>query len=544
MKGLIHWFKSSSKMKRWMFLILVGIMCVCYGIAEILVMDEMSFENAGVIIAVFAVGFVAIILGLIFLNKRAMEVVIESTDDRMKDRKNINVKSLIFDKTVYNERPKIVAISGGTGLDTVIEGLKEYTNNITAIVPISAYGEEASESRQKLNTLPLEDMKESMVSLAFDKNEMSRLLNYKFIDGKLRGIEFSDIFFEAMRCSHNGDFTQAIMDSSKILNISGKVIPATLDEIKIVAELANGYTVEEKSRIPEVVVDKFTKINRVRLIPSNCKPAPGVIEAIKEADCIVIGPGSLYTNVIPCLLVNGVAKAIKESKAIKIYVSNIMTEIGQTDEYSVADHINAIREHCRQNIIDFCIYDTGEIIPEFIKKYNMGGQDLVSHDTSVKGVKFIQRDLSAIAQNEFIRHDPKLVASAIIELVCDDLKYQDKQSDPQYIMLNNKLREEKRINKTKKENEKRIMKNRKHGKRESTTAVKGKSKFSTKYKDRIASIREADKSKLTKEKQEKKAREVAKRLEQEMKKSIENQKRYVSKTKNTKAENLPKKEGK
>ena len=148
----------------------------------------------------------------------------------------------------------------------------------------------------------------------------------------------------------------------------GQVIPATLDEMQIVAELANGYIVSEKSRIPEVVSEKLTKINRITISPSNCKPAPGVVEAIKEADCIVIGPGSLYTNVIPNLLINGINKAIKESSAIKVYISNIMTEPGQTDNYSVADHINAILSHCGTGIVDYCIYDTGEIVPEYIKK--------------------------------------------------------------------------------------------------------------------------------------------------------------------------------
>ena len=256
---------------------------------------------------------------------------------------------------------------------------------------------------------------------------------------------------------------------------------------------------EEKSRIPEVVSDKITKISRILLNPSNCKPAPGVIEAIKKADCIIIGPGSLYTNVIPNLLVNGVAKAIKESTAIKVYISNIMTEPGQTDNYSVSDHLNAIIEHCGTGIVDYCIYDTGEIIPEFIKKYNLEGQDLVEQDVDkVKGIKFLQRNLSMIS-NGHIRHDPSLVASSIIELICDDLKYQDKQNDPQYLMLNTKLREDKRIHKIKKTMEK---KEKKKGSSKKTEIKKGKSKFSSKYSDRIASIREADekvKRKLEKE---------------------------------------------
>lgn len=511
MKGFMHWFKSSNKMKRWMFLILIGILLACYGLAEILVMKEISFQEVGKVVAIFVVGFIAIVLGLIFLNKRTLEVLIEATDERMENKKNVNIKSLIFNKTVYDKGPNIVVIGGGTGLNTVLSGLKNYTNNLTAIVAVSDYGEGVSNSRKELEMLPLGDIKDSIVSLASKEEQVGKLMNYEFKTGKLRGLNFSDIYFSAMK-NITGDFEASIVKSNEIFNMIGKVMPVTLDEMKIVAELANGYIVEEKSRIPEVVSDKITKINRIMLNPSNCRPAPGVVDAIKNADCIIIGPGSLYTNVIPNLLVNGVAKAIKESTAIKVYVSNIMTEPGQTDNYSVTDHINAIIEHCGTGLIDYCIYDTGEIIPEFIKKYNLEGQDLVEQDVDkIKGIKFLQRDLSMIS-NDLIRHDPSLVASSIIELICDDLKYQDKQNDPQYLMLNTKLREEKRINKVKKKMAKKekLKAQGKLGKREKEW--KGKSKFSSKYSDRIKSIREADEKarQRTKKEQVKKRKQKAK----------------------------------
>ena len=489
MKGFMQWFKSSSKMKRWMFLILVGIILACYGLAKILVMREMSFVEVGEVVLIFVTGFIAIVLGLIFLNKRTLEVLIEASDERMENNKNVNVNSLIFNKTVYDRGPNIVVIGGGTGLDTVLTGLKNYTNNLTAIVTVSDYGETATNSRKELQMLPLDDIKNSIISLSAKEGQIDKLFNYEFKKGKLQGLNFSDIYFSAMKAI-NGNFEDSILKSNEVLNMIGRVIPVTLDEIKIVAELANGYIVEERSRIPEVVQDKITKINRITINPSNCKPAPGVVEAIKEADCIVIGPGSLYTNVIPNLLVNGVAKAIKESTAIKVYISNIMTEPGQTDNYSISDHINAIIEHCGTGIIDYCIYDTGEIIPEFIKKYNLEGQDLVEQDIDkVKGIKFLQRNLSMI-KDDLIRHDPSLVASSIIELICDDLKYQDKQNDPQYLMLNNKLREEKRINKIKKKMAKKANRNKDRNKPKQE--FKSKSKFSSKYSQRIASIREAD----------------------------------------------------
>lgn len=502
MNGFMQWFKSSNKMKRWMFLILIGIILMCYGIAETLILKEMSFAELAKIIVVFVAGFVAIVLGLIFLNKRTLEVLIESTDERMNDTKNVNVKSLIFNKKVYHQGPNIVVIGGGTGLNTVLSGLKKYTDNLTAIVTVSDYGEEKTESRKELNNLPIDDIKDSMIALSTQDGEIEKLLNYKFLGGKLNNLTFADIYFKAMS-DVNKDFSDSIIKSNEVLNIVGKVIPVTLDEMNIVAELENGYVVTEKSKIPQITYEKVTKINRIYLNPTNCRPAPGVIEAIKEADCIVIGPGSLYTNVIPNLLVNGVAKAIKESTGLKVYISNIMTEPGQTDEYSVSDHLNAIIEHCGKGIVDYCIYDTGEIVPEFIKKYNLEGQDLVIPDIDkVKGITYLQRDLSTISDG-CIRHDPDLVASSIIELICDDLKYQDKQNDPQFLMLNNKLREDKRINKIKKHMEKEEKKNQKHPKEK----AKRTSKFSSKYSDRIASIREADEMiKLKEEKIKKKER--------------------------------------
>ena len=502
MNGFMQWFKSSNKMKRWMFLILIGIILMCYGIAETLILKEMSFAELAKIIVVFVAGFVAIVLGLVFLNKRTLEVLIESTDERMNDTKNVNVKSLIFNKKVYHQGPNIVVIGGGTGLNTVLSGLKKYTDNLTAIVTVSDYGEEKTESRKELNNLPIDDIKDSMIALSAQDGEIEKLLNYKFSGGRLNNLTFADIYFKAMS-NVNKDFSDSIIKSNEVLNIVGKVIPVTLDEMNIVAELENGYVVTEKSKIPQITYEKVTKINRIYLNPTNCRPAPGVIEAIKEADCIVIGPGSLYTNVIPNLLVNGVAKAIKESTGLKIYISNIMTEPGQTDEYSVSDHLNAIIEHCGKGIVDYCIYDTGEIVPEFIKKYNLEGQDLVIPDIDkVKGITYLQRDLSTISDG-CIRHDPDLVASSIIELICDDLKYQDKQNDPQFLMLNNKLREDKRINKIKKHMQKEEKKNQKYPKEK----AKRTSKFSSKYSDRIASIREADEMiKLKEEKMKKKER--------------------------------------
>ncbi len=491
MKGIFVWFSKNTKMKRWIGLILLGIVLVCYGMAEILVANEMSLFEVAKIVVLFVIGFSFVILGVIYAQKRTLELLIEASDLRLeKGNKNVNINSLIFNKKIYDKGPNIVVIGGGAGLNTVLKGLKNYTSNITAIVTISDYGKLPTGSRIQLDLPPLEDIKESLMALSYNEEAIENIFNFQFKEGSLRNLSFGDIYLYTMRELY-GDFTQSIEKAKDILHMVGRVLPVTLDEFKICAELENGMVVEEKERIPEIVFDKVTKISRIYINPSNCIPAPGVLEAIKNADAIVMGPGSLYTNVIPNLLVKNVSKTIKESKAIKIYVNNIMTEPGQTDNYSVSDHISAIIEHAGEGIIDYCIYDTGEVIPEYIRKYNQKGQDLVEQDVQKvkeQGVKGLQENLSTITDNN-IRHNPKAVAKAIIQIICDDLKYRDKQNDAQYIMLNSRLKEQGVLNK----NRKPIYKP-KHQKEKPISKHEEKrvSKFNEKYKERINSIQTSD----------------------------------------------------
>ena len=224
MKGVWHWLKSSSKMKRWIFLVLVGIVLTCYGIAKILVQKEMEFIDARRVIVTFVIGFMCIVLGLVFLNKRNMELFIEATDDRMKHRKNVNVKSLIFDRKIYDKGPKIVAIGGGAGLNTVLTGMKRYTNNITAIVAVSEYGKEPNISRKTLQTaLPFEEVKDSIVALSSDKqSELEKILNHEMTHERLKGLKFSDIYFTAMKEIYRNDIT-SIEKSNSVFNITGNV---------------------------------------------------------------------------------------------------------------------------------------------------------------------------------------------------------------------------------------------------------------------------------------------------------------------------------
>ena len=490
MKGFFKWFKKEAKMKRWMLTILVGIVLACYGMAKLLIGKELGIGDIVKIVASFVAGFTLVIVGNIFMQKRTLELLVQETDTR-DEAKTGNVKSLIFNKKVYDEGPNIVVIGGGSGLDSVLKGLKNYTSNITAIVTVSDYGEQATDSRKMLESMPLDDIKNSFIALSENEAAMSGILNYKFTNGKLKSLSFGDIYLLAMKELY-GDFTASIEQSKNVLNMTGKVLPVTLEPIDICAELEDGTVITNKDKIPEIVADKVSKINRIFINPSNCSPAPGVIEAIQKADAIIIGPGSLYTNVIPNLLVKGVAKAIKENKGFKIYISNIMTEPGQTDNYTLSEHIKAIHEHAGKGIVDYCIYDTGEIVPEFIRRYNKEGADLVEQDTAKakeEGIKLIQRNLSYI-DSEFIRHNPDAIASSIIELICEDLKFRDMQNDAQYLLLNSRLKS------TKKQLKTTMKKNVKKDNKKEKNKTRSKSKFAEKYSDRIESIKESDEKAL------------------------------------------------
>ena len=215
MKGLFEWFKNSSKMKRWILLILIGVVLVSYGIANIITStNAITFKHAAKIIIFFTLGFTAVILGLIYLNKRTMELFVEATDDRISGKKKVNINSLIFNKNIYEQGPNIVVIGGGSGLNTILDGLKRYTSNITAIVTVSNYGENLAKDTEKLRYMQLEDIKNGLASLAIeDDSKIPELLNYRFKRGTLKNIAFSDIYFEAMK-----DISKSLAESVKNSN--------------------------------------------------------------------------------------------------------------------------------------------------------------------------------------------------------------------------------------------------------------------------------------------------------------------------------------
>lgn len=463
MKKLWKLIIGNKKTKRWILLTIIGILITCYSFAKIVVADRLEVAELAKIIMFFIIGFTCFILGLVFLQRRILELA--ANPEIMKEKNPINSKG-----------PNIVVIGGGNGLNTVLKGLKKYTNNITAIVTVSKYGKEDISTN--------EDIKISLEALAKNSEEISKILNYNFSDNKGNQINFADLYIEAAK-NINGNLATSVQKSNEIFSMVGKVLPVTLDEMKIFVELDNGMIIKDKDKIADITEEKVTKINRVFINPSNCRTAPGIVATIQKADAIILGPGSLYTNVIPNLLIKNVAKTIRDSKAFKIYVPNIMTQPGHTDDYNVSDHIDAIIEHAGNRIIDYCICDNGDIVPEFLRKYNKEGSNLVEVDSQNlrgKGIKLIRADISCV-EGEYIRHDSDLLAKTIIELICNELKFRDKQNDDQYLLLNSKLKEEKKNIKKKPTHKKQNKKPKRNRKG---------SKFANKYSDRIQSIKESE----------------------------------------------------
>lgn len=497
MKGFLAWFKGSTKLKRWIFFILIGIILSCFGFANILVTDEMTFQQMAKIVVIFVLGFTMVIVGLIFIQKRTLELLIEA-DAVNKPKDDLDIRSLIFNKNVYDKGPNIVVIGGGSGLNSILTGIKKYTSNVTAIVTTSDYGELVVNP----NLIPLADIKRGFIGLASDKEAMKRILNYKFENNALSGTTFAELYVAVMKEIH-GNLADSVEQSNKILNITGRVLPVTIDGMNICVELKDGTVIREKGRIRDIVGEKVSPISRVFVNPTNARPAHGVIEAIQNADAIIIGPGSLYMNVLPNLLIKGVASAVKESKALKVYVSNIMTEPGQTDDYSVDDHINAIFEHLGKGMIDFCICDTGDVAPEYIRRYNLDGADVLEQDfqkVKERGIQVIKKDLAKV-ENGYVRHDSEILASTIVDLLCTDLRFKNRENDAQYILLNTQLKEGKRHEKVKDNNRKQKQKmERKHEKKAEnknrTNRFKKESKFSEKYKNRIESIQATEEQRI------------------------------------------------
>lgn len=320
-----------------------------------------------------------------------------------------------------NSYPNVAVIGGGTGLSTMLRGLKKHCCNITAIVTVADDGGGSGVLREDLGMLPPGDVRNCILALSNTEPILGELLNYRFKDGRLKGQNFGNLFLAAM----NGisiNFQDAIQNMSSVLSVAGKVLPVTLDSVELEAELENGSIVKGESNIPEEAIAQDSKIKELRIIPEEAEAVVDAILAIREADAIVLGPGSLYTSIIPNLLVEEIGKALAESKAKKIYVCNVMTQPGETTGFTVSDHIKEIYKYCGENSIDYVIANVGKIDDALIKRYyNEKNSKLVvldKEEVEALNVEIIEGNLVNVKYN-YIRHDANNLSELIIKTIIE-----------------------------------------------------------------------------------------------------------------------------
>ena len=311
---------------------------------------------------------------------------------------------------------KIVAIGGGHGLSTMLRGLKRYTKDITAIVTVADDGGGSGMLREDLGILPPGDIRNCILALANTEPTMEQLLDYRFTEGSLAGQSFGNLFLAAMD-GISGSFDEAVHRMGEVLAITGRVLPVTNQSVHLEAEFVNGSRVLGESKIFYAKKRNDCRIRQVRLVPEHPKPLPESIEAIARADLILLGPGSLYTSIIPNLLVDGVAEAIAKSRALKILVMNIMTQDGESDGYTGADHVRALLHHGAPGIIDVCIANNAVIGEAILAPYRQEGVEQLRLEREEIEAMGIQVEEYPMATGErYIRHDTYALASAIMEV--------------------------------------------------------------------------------------------------------------------------------
>ncbi len=323
----------------------------------------------------------------------------------------------------FPDKLRVVAVGGGTGLPMVLQGLKTYSKNLTALVAVTDSGRSSGKLRAEYGMLPPGDARNCLIALSEtgeQQEDLYNLFQYRFNRGSLKGMSLGNLFMTALT-DITGNFELALKKASKILAISGKVLPCTLQDTHICAELADGTTVQEEVNVRQI---GKAPIRRVLLMDNHVEPLPEALKEIHSADIIVLGPGSLYTSVIPNILVEGLREAIKNSSATKIYVCNIVTQPGQTDGYTAADHINALTQHVGEGVLDYVLLNNRMPKKDMLEKYEREGAKMVRFDPTSNNlfVKIVETDLIEEPvesprvlweKQDLLRHDPDKLANAI-----------------------------------------------------------------------------------------------------------------------------------
>lgn len=319
---------------------------------------------------------------------------------------------------------RVVALGGGTGLSTVLRGLKEYVAarrpekkprpiaDLAAVVTVTDDGGSSGRLRREYRVLPPGDIRNCMVALSKDEHLLTHLFQYRFPSGGgLGGHSFGNLFLTALT-NVTGDFPEAIRVSSQVLAIRGRIFPSTEQNVTLEAELEDGTIVAGESKISK----SRKAIRSVRLVPRRVRAYPEVLRAIREADLVLVGPGSLYTSIIPNLLIDGVVDAIARSRATCVYIANLMTQPGETQHYSVADHVRAIYEHTRRKLFDFVVINRAPVAPRLLRRYRASGAEQVMAsyaELDRMGLKYVTGDL--VQQERVVRHDQTRLSRLLLD---------------------------------------------------------------------------------------------------------------------------------
>ncbi len=342
---------------------------------------------------------------------------------------------------------RIVAIGGGTGLSTLLKGLKQYVaedrtlaqnlatraadpalrvSDLTAVVTVSDDGGSSGRLRRDFRVLPPGDIRNCLVALSEDEALLSHLFQFRFPGGRgLKGHSFGNLFLTALT-GVTGDFQEAVRVSGEVLAIRGRIFPSTTSDVRLEAALADGRTVQGETKISQ----SRSRIARIHLVPARCRPLPQTLEAIEQADAITVGPGSLFTSLIPNVLVAGVARAIQSSRAAKIYICNLMTQPGESAGFSASDHVREIYEHCGFPLFDYVLLNTAPIAPRLRERYRTQKSRPVANDVPELekfGLRAVTEDLVSVDQSgatttRWVRHDPDRLAAAVTGITAAHLR--------------------------------------------------------------------------------------------------------------------------
>ncbi|MFH1454249.1 MAG: gluconeogenesis factor YvcK family protein [Armatimonadota bacterium] len=420
--NIIKWLYPGLRVKRWLFVFWAGLIIFSIGIILMInIKIPISIELTILSwiktvfhknISAFWVDMFFVLLGLILM-VLGIRLWFKSIYTAIVPYENKKVLEVLLERGHLKQGYKIITMGGGTGLSSLLRGLKIFTSNITAVVAVTDDGGSSGRIREELNILPPGDIRNCLVGLANEESLMSELFQYRFSSGRdLKGHNFGNILLAAMT-NITGNFYEAIKLSSKILSICGKVLPATLDIGVLCAELEDGKIVEGESNISK----STSPIKRLFLKPSSCTPLPEVLSAITEADAIILGPGSLYTSVICNLLIPGMIEGIKNSKAVKIYVCNIMTQQGETTGFKASDHLKAIYKYTGENFFDYVILNSKHP-SKYLERYKEEGAQVVQNDYDQLAKMNIQTvEDNILLEDTYLRHNPTALAGSIIKAI-------------------------------------------------------------------------------------------------------------------------------